>query len=78
MSRQLTVRGLDDAVVQSLRVRAAVHGRSMESEVRTILRAAVEASPVEETLKDLLLTMPRFGTDADFERNDSPTRPVEL
>jgi len=78
MSRQLTVRGLDDTVVQSLRVRAAVHGRSMESEVRAILRAAVAASPVEKTLKDLLLAMPGSGTDTDFERNDSPTRPVEL
>ena len=50
----------------------------MESEVRAILIAAVAASPVEETLKDLLLTMPGSGTDADFERNNSPTRPVEL
>ena len=39
----ITIRNLDDAVKQSLRVRAAQHGRSMEEEAREILRRAVEA-----------------------------------
>lgn len=39
----LTIRNLDDAVKQRLRIRAAEHGRSMEEEARDILRAAVEA-----------------------------------
>jgi plasmid stability protein len=34
----LTVRGLDDDLHARLRVRAAQHGRSMEAEVREILR----------------------------------------
>lgn len=34
----LTVRGLDDETRTRLRVRAAQHGRSMEAEVRAILR----------------------------------------
>jgi plasmid stability protein len=34
----LTVRGLDDETRARLRVRAAQHGRSMEAEVRAILR----------------------------------------
>ncbi|RBY77753.1 plasmid stabilization protein [Geodermatophilus sp. TF02-6] len=38
----LTIRGLDDAVRDRLRVRAARHGRSMEAEVREILTAAVD------------------------------------
>jgi plasmid stability protein len=38
------VRNLDDDVKAKLRVRAAEHGRSMEEEVRAILRHAV-ASP---------------------------------
>ncbi len=38
----ITIRNLDDAVKQNLRVRAALHGRSMEEEARTILRDAVE------------------------------------
>jgi antitoxin FitA len=40
---QLLVRNLDDDVKARLRVLAAEHGHSMEQEVRTILRQAVEA-----------------------------------
>jgi plasmid stability protein len=40
---QLLVRNLDDDVKAALRVRAAEHGRSMEEEVRVILREAVAA-----------------------------------
>jgi plasmid stability protein len=36
----LTIRNLDDKVKARLRVRAARHGRSMEDEVREILRVA--------------------------------------
>ncbi|MEI8039249.1 MAG: hypothetical protein WCJ14_12740 [Verrucomicrobiota bacterium] len=37
MSTTLTIRNLDAAVKQKLRVRAALHGRSMEAEARAIL-----------------------------------------
>ena len=37
----ITIRNLDDAVKQRLRMRAAEHGRSMEEEARDILRRAV-------------------------------------
>src|SRR6185312_3292229 len=36
----LTVRQLDDKLKRQLRLRAAKHGRSVEDEVRTILRSA--------------------------------------
>ena len=39
----LTIRNVDAAVKERLRVRAARHGRSMEAEVRSILDAAVAA-----------------------------------
>ena len=39
---QLIVRNLDDAVRRKLQRRAARHGRSMEEEVRDILRDAVK------------------------------------
>jgi plasmid stability protein len=39
---QLVVRNLDDTVKEKLRRRAAAHGRSMEEEVRAILRDAVK------------------------------------
>ena len=38
----LTIRNLDDDLKDRLRVRAAQHGRSMEAEVREIIRAAME------------------------------------
>ena len=37
----ITIRNLDDDLKRRLRVRAAEHGRSMEAEVRDILRQAV-------------------------------------
>ena len=47
----ITIRNLDDEVKTRLRVRAAEHCRSMEEEVRTILREAVDAG--EARPKDL-------------------------
>jgi len=38
----MTIRNIDDDVKARLRVRAAQHGRSMEEEARSILRAALE------------------------------------
>jgi len=37
----ITIRKLDDKTKTRLRVRAAQHGRSMEEEARTLLRAAL-------------------------------------
>jgi plasmid stability protein len=37
----MTIRNLDDGLKGRLRVRAAIHGRSMEDEARDILRAAL-------------------------------------
>jgi plasmid stability protein len=39
----ITIRNLDEKTKARLRVRAAVHGRSMEEEARTLLRAALTA-----------------------------------
>lgn len=43
----LTVRQLDDKLKKLLRLRAARHGRSMEDEIRTILRSAAEEAGLE-------------------------------
>jgi plasmid stability protein len=40
----LTIRDFDDGLKSELRVQAARHGRSMEAEVREILRAALTKS----------------------------------
>lgn len=39
----MTIRNLDDSLKQRLRLRAASHGRSMEDEVRDILKIALAA-----------------------------------
>ncbi len=41
----ITVRDLDEAIRSKLRTRAARNGRSMEAEVREILKNAVAAEP---------------------------------
>ena len=41
----LTIRNLDEAVKQGLRLRAAERGVSMEEEARAVLRAATLGSP---------------------------------
>ena len=65
----LLVRGVDDALVQALKKRAGVHGRSQEAELRAILSAAL-LSPPRRNLAELLAAMPDVGVDADFQRQD--------
>lgn len=45
----LTVRNLEDSLKSRLRLRAAARNRSMEDEVRHILRAALEETAVPST-----------------------------
>jgi len=61
---QLTIRGIDDELKRALRVRAAENGRSMESEVRQILRTALSLpSPEAEHSRQIeeILTRKRSG-----------------
>ena len=48
----ITVRNLEEGLKRRLRIRAAEHGKSMEEEVRDILRAALEQEP--STGKDIV------------------------
>ncbi|MDZ7751777.1 MAG: plasmid stabilization protein [Gammaproteobacteria bacterium] len=48
----MTIRNIDDRLKARLRVRAAQHGRSMEDEVRDILRSALS---VESAAKPSLI-----------------------
>ncbi|MFN0137843.1 MAG: FitA-like ribbon-helix-helix domain-containing protein [Phycisphaerae bacterium] len=50
---QIIVRNLDDAIRDKLRARAKAHGRSMEEEVREIIRVAVIRKPKTEPRKGL-------------------------
>lgn len=76
----LTVRNLDDDVKERLRVRAARHGRSMESEVRAILLEAVNRPDQPAGLFQAL--MDRFreigGVELDLPRRSTPVRAADL
>ena len=50
---QLTIRGIDDTLKRQLRVRAAENGRSMEEEVRQILRHALDLPSLEGHEREL-------------------------
>jgi phosphopantothenoylcysteine decarboxylase/phosphopantothenate--cysteine ligase len=62
----LTVRKLDESLKALLRLRAARHGRSVEDEVRTILRDAAEGTDHQaiETVKPPTPSAPRAKTGA--------------
>lgn len=72
----LLVRGVDEALVQSLREQAAAHGRSAEAEHRDILARALRGSK-KRTFAEALMSMPNVGEDMDFQRindGDEATR----
>lgn len=78
---QLVVRHLDEQVKVGLRRRAARAGRSMEEEVRLILREAVrEEAPGAEPLgKRLRALFVGIGLDEDIpELRGQPARPADL
>jgi len=76
----VTVRNLDDQVKERLRLRAAVHGRSMESEIRAILAEAVSVPGDEDELFSTLLD--RFGSlggvELDLPHRATPVRSPDL
>ncbi len=70
---QLIVRGLDDAIIQALKQRAARSGRAAEAEHRAILEQALR--PETETFADAAKrlrasTPPQSSDSADIIRRD--------
>lgn len=78
----LTIRQVDEDVKKRLQVRAAKHGRSMEAEVRAILREAVSIDAAVETEDPLFAALRDFrrltgGVELDIPpRSDDIERPV--
>lgn len=66
----LLVRGVDDAIVQALKERAARHGRSAEAEHRALL-AQILLRPPRRPLAEVLAAIPPVGRDEDFARAQS-------
>jgi plasmid stability protein len=76
----LSIRDLDDAVREKLRLRAAQHGRSMEAEIRDILTAAVtEDAPATDLFGALTDRFARLGgVDLDLPARSTPPRAAAL
>ncbi len=76
----VSIRNLDDQVKQRLRVRAARHGLSMESEIRAILEAAVREPEPTQGLFAVLLD--RFGAlggvELDLPARATPARAADF
>ena len=76
----ISIRNLEDSVRDRLRVRAASHGRSMESEVRVILTQAVTETQERPGLVRVLAD--RFselgGIDLEIPDRTSPVRGADF
>ncbi|CCM80233.1 FitA-like ribbon-helix-helix domain-containing protein [Rhizobium mesoamericanum] len=81
----VTIRNLPDEVHRALRVRAAMHGRSTEAEIRDILETIVRP-PERVKLGSLLASIARDAgglTDAEAEhfnqlRDKTPAEPMSF
>ena len=79
---QLIVRNIEDEVKDRLAARARQHGHSMEQEVRTILREAVDADDREANEVDMGTRLSAFFARHGFddleirELKDEQARPA--
>jgi antitoxin FitA len=76
----ISVRNLDDHVKERLRIRAARHGRSMESEIRAILVEAVREP--DDTVGLFQTMLDRFseigGVELELPPRTIPVRAVDF
>lgn len=63
----LIVRRLDPRIVDALKRRAALNGRSAEAEHRALLESVL-LHPVPRSFAEALVSIPNVGLDEDFER----------
>lgn len=72
----ITIRNIDKSLKERLRVRAAQHGRSMEEEVRSILKEtfATESVRPEKGLADIVRV--RFAPINGIELPEIPREPL--
>ena len=77
----IIIRRLDDAVKAKLRMRAAVHGRSMEEEAREILKAGLSAqrAPKLNFAESIRRHIePIGGVELTLPRRDAVRRPPKF
>lgn len=70
----ITIRNLNDDLKQRLRLQAAEHGRSMEEEVREILRVALTEDTAPVDLAQAIRA--RFAPLGGVELDISPREPM--
>ena len=70
----LTIRNLDDDMINRLRTRAAENSRTMEEEARVILREAVGRKPDSQHLASLIRA--RFGPLGGVDLELPPREPA--
>jgi plasmid stability protein len=75
---QVIIRNLDEHVVSSLKIKAELHGHSLEQELREILKRAAELTPQEKVaMVDRIRAMqarPLTIDSADLIREDRDSR----
>lgn len=73
----ITIRNLDPAVKERLRVRAAGHGHSMEAEAREILQSALDRPRRQGTLTSIMRELfgPENGVELELPPRESGRAP---
>lgn len=72
----VTIRNLPDETHRALKLRAAEHGRSTESEIRQILEQAVRPTKRMKVGSELSRLGQKFGgVSIDLTRDKAPTDP---
>jgi plasmid stability protein len=74
----LTIRDFDDDLKAALRVRAAQHGRSMESEVREILRTVLQRPTTGPGMATRIRQRFSDGADLDLPNRTEHPGAAEL
>ncbi len=72
----LTIRNLDDDIKAKLRVQAALHGQSMEEEVRSILRQAFTPAAVGGLGQRLQQRFANQATELTLPARSLPREPL--
>lgn len=71
----ITIRNLDDSVKESLRIRAAQNGHSMEEEARLILKRSVGITGAELLQRSRELFGKKHGFDLELPPRGENDRP---
>jgi antitoxin FitA len=76
----VSIRNLDEETKRRLRIRAALHGRSMEAEIRAILEEAVSEPEPSGGLFTVLLDRVGAigGVELDLPSRSTPVRTADL